>query len=137
MSDGTVEADSVEELLAYQRASQNGHSIRRAKTATSDEATDTLPATAKKLVDVLLVHPDGMDTADAARALGLKNTKGIGGFVGSLTAWGRKNNWKKRQLVVKERRPDGKGRTVRTIKLGGQFRKIAEEGKVPGLKRDI
>jgi hypothetical protein len=134
--DGRIEFTTVEELLAYQKASRNGSRRTRAESSASDANEDALPETARRLVEVLFDAPDGMDTAEAAKALGMREAKGIGGFVASLTGWGRRHNLKKRQLVVKERRPDGKGHNVRRIRLGEQFRKMVKEGKVPGVKLD-
>jgi hypothetical protein len=128
--DGTVEFDTPEELVVYQHASRNGGATKgtRGRHATSDE--EGLPESALRLVKFLLPKPDGVNTSEMAEALGLKEAKGIGGWVTSLTSWGRRHNLPKKQLLVKTRRTNG----ARFMALHENFRKMIKEGKVPGVK---
>jgi hypothetical protein len=138
LKDGSVfEADSVEDVARfYQQLSRNGS---RAKgfvdRPQSTDSEDSLPDHAKRLVSALLPASDGLDTAAVATALGVE-PRGIGGYVTSLTAWGKRRGLVKKQLVQKERRANGHGRMVRRIKVTDFFRKMISEGKVPGMKLD-
>lgn len=132
--DGTVEADSVEELIAYQNSLRGGRA-RGSSRQLEAESEERLPEAARKLVMCLLHFPDGMNTADVAKELGVE-PKGVGGSVTSLTAWGRRHNFTKKQLLEKERRVDGHGHVVRRIALSDRFRKMVEKGEVPGMKLD-
>jgi hypothetical protein len=141
--DGTieaVEADTVEELMAYhhQYASRDGNSAKktaRAQRSSAEDEDERLPEAAEKLVKVLLSATDGMNTTDVARTFGVK-PRGVGGSVNSLIAWGKKRNLKRGQLLIKGRRANGDGHMARTIALAGFFRKMIREGKVPGMKLD-
>jgi hypothetical protein len=134
--DGTVEFDTPEELVAYQHASRNGSTNakrpRGRPRASGDD--EELPESALKLVKLLLPQPDGVNTSDVAKALGLNEAKGIGGSVTSLTSWGRRHNLNKKQLIKKTRRVNGHGHNVRIMALAESFRKMIKEGKVPGVK---
>jgi hypothetical protein len=137
--DGTVEADTPEELVAYQRHfSKNGHAKPAKRMAQSGLGDDDgmLPEAATKLVKLLWTRPQGMETRDIAKAFGLDHAKGIGGSVTSLTAWGRRRDLKKKQLLVKTRRVDGSGHTSRILSLSDFFRKMIMEGRVPGMTLD-
>lgn len=137
--DGTVEADTPEELVAYQRFfSRNGHvkPTRATQGFERDIGDATLPEAALKLVKLLWAHQGGMDTREIAKSFGLDHTKGIGGSVTSLAAWGRRQNLGRKQMLVKTRRPDDNGRIVRVLSLSDFFRKMIKEGKVPGVKLD-
>ncbi len=128
--DGTVEADSVEELVAYQRSLRNGQPSKILRAEQPGEGEEPLPEAAEKLVRLLLRSADGMDTADVAISLGV-DPKGVGGSVTSLTSWGRRHGFSKKQLIVKDRRENGHGRMVRRLALSERFRKMIEQGEVP------
>lgn len=134
--DGTVEADTPEELVAYQYASRNGGASSkkpaRSRAASGDE--EMLPVSAQKLIEILFPATNGLVTSDVAKALGLSEPKAIGGSVTSLTAWGRRHNFTKKQLLIKSRRSNGNGHNVRVMGLTESFRKAIREGKVPGMK---
>lgn len=131
--DGTIEADTPQELIEYQRSSsRNGYHTQ--KKSSADVEDGPLPEAASKLVKLLLPHHDGMETREIAKAFGLEHAKGIGGSVNSLAAWGRRRNlgkklFSKRQLVTA-------GKSVRILLLSDFFRKMVKEGKVPGVKLD-
>jgi hypothetical protein len=141
--DGTieaVEADTVEELVAYhqQYSSRDANSakkISRAQHFTPDSEDEKLPEAAEKLVRLLISENDSMNTSDIAEIFGVK-PRGVGGSVNSLIAWGKKRNLKRSQLLIKGRRANGNGHLARTIALTGFFRKMIKEGKVPGMKLD-
>jgi hypothetical protein len=135
--DGTVEADTPEELVAYQFASRNGapnpnKKAPRVRRIVGDE--EPIPESAQKLIALLFPEPKGLITSDVAKALGLSEPKAIGGSVTSLTAWGRRHNFTKKQLLTKTRRSNGSGHNVRVMALTENFRKMIKEGKVPGMK---
>lgn len=137
--DGTVEADTPEELVAYQRQfSRNGHPklAKRAMQSALGDDDGMLPEAATKLVKLLWTRPQGMETRDIAKAFGLDHAKGIGGSVTSLTAWGRRRDLKNKQLLVKTRRVDESGHTARILSLTDFFRKMVMEGRVPGMTLD-
>jgi hypothetical protein len=140
--DGTIdaiEADSVEELLEYQRRLQCSGNHAQKVTPTQQEMLaaeeEALPEAAQKLVRLLVAHPDGMNTVDVAQALGVQ-ARGVGGSITSLNAWGRKRDLTKRQLLTKDRRASGNGHTVRRIALAERLRRMIQEGKVPGMTLD-
>jgi hypothetical protein len=136
-----VEADTVAELVGYhqQYASRNGTAPTkkgpRIKYSPGEEGDEPLPEAAEKLVKLLFSASDGMDTGDIAVKFGVE-PKGVGGSVTSLTAWGRRHNLSKKQLLRKERRENGHGHFVRRLALSDHFRKMIKEGKVPGMKID-
>ncbi|MCL4524034.1 MAG: hypothetical protein M1453_14075 [Acidobacteria bacterium] len=133
-----IEVDSVEELLTiYQQFPLAGnragtHSFVPRKLS-ADTDNSPLPESAARLVSLLYSAPHGMNTFDVAKALHV-DPKGVGGFVTSLTSWGRRRGLTKKQLIMKERRPNANGRMVRRINLTDFFRKMIEDGKVPGMK---
>lgn len=137
--DGTLEFDTPEELVAYQSATRNGAAnaprrVGRPRRVSGDD--EPLPESALKLVKFLLPEPNGVNTSEMAHALGLKEAKGIGGSVTSLTSWGRRHNLNRKQLITKTRRVNGHGHNVRFMALAESFRKMIKEGKVPGVKLD-
>lgn len=141
LSDGSVvEADSVDELLKYQQSlhsSRNGAKLLRAQRRATPvtNADEELPEHARKLVELLLPQTEGMDSAEIAKHFDV-DPRGVGGYVTSLTRWGDKAGLKKKELIVKERRDNGNGDSVRRIKLTVSFRKMLKDGKVPGMKLD-
>jgi len=138
--DGRIEAievDSVEEAIAYQRQAHRNGTVSKGENRPAATGTDdALPVAAQKLVELLMVEPHGVETSTLAAVLGLKEAKAIGGTVTSLTSWGRRNGLTKRNLLVKGRKANGHGKTVRTMALSESFRKMINEGKVPGMKLD-
>jgi hypothetical protein len=137
--DGTVEFDTADELIAYQHASRNGTASPAKKASRNRHIIgddEPLPESALKLVKFLLPKSDGVNTSEMAKALGLNEAKGIGGWVTSLTSWGRRHNLSKKQLLVKTRRANGHGHNARFMALHESFRKLIKEGKVPGVKLD-
>jgi hypothetical protein len=131
------EFDTPEELVAYQHASRNGGTnTKRPRGRRVSGEDEGLPEAALKLVKSLLPHPDGVNTSEMAKELGLNEAKGIGGSVTSLTSWGRRHNFSKKQLIKKTRRVNGHGHNVRVMALTESFRKMIKEGKVPGVKLD-
>ncbi len=142
LEDGsTIEADSVQELVAYQRASAEARNGSRSKSTRNRQhdlvfvAEDELPRNARMLVDALLPNPKGVESAEVARLLGV-SPRGMGGYVTALASWGKRRGLTKRQLLEKGRHKNGGGKIVRTISLSGLFRKMLKEGQVPGMKLD-
>src|SRR5258708_6011537 len=132
--DGTVEADTPQELVEYQRSfSRNGYHAQKKSSADVDDGP--LPEAASKLVKLLWPHHDGMETREIAKAFGLEHAKGIGGSVNSLAAWGRRRNLGKKLFV--KRHMIRAGKSERILLLSDFFRKMIKEGKVPGMKLDI
>jgi hypothetical protein len=131
--DGTVEADTPQELVEYQRSfSRNGyHAPKKSSTEVED---GPLPEAASKLVKLLWPRHDGMETREIARAFGLEHAKGIGGAANSLAAWGRRRNLKKKLFFKKHIITAGK--SERILLLSDFFRKMVKEGKVPDVKLD-
>src|ERR1700733_3791519 len=128
-----------EELVAYQIASRNGGGSASKKTSRTKRVArdeEPIPESAQKLITLLLPAQNGLVTSDVAKALGLNETKAIGGSVTSLTAWGRRHNYTKKQLLTKTRRTNANGHNVRVMALTESFRKMLKEGKVPGVKLD-
>jgi hypothetical protein len=143
--DGSIEAiaDSVEELIAYHQrfAAQNGSAnlTRRSeppKNSPLSESDDSLPEAALRLVKHLYQAQGEVKTSDLQHAFGLSEPRAIGGTVTSLTSWGRRHNLSKKQILIKGRRANGNGHTVRTMALTESFRKMIREGKVPGVTLD-
>src|ERR1051326_6610122 len=125
--DGTVIFDTPEEYAVYQAASRNGagnHAKKASRSRRISGEEEPLPEAALKLVKYLLPIPGGVNTTDMAHALGLAEAKGIGGSVTSLTAWGRRHNLTKKQMLVKTRRANGNGHNARIMALHESFRKM-------------
>jgi hypothetical protein len=141
LADGTsVESDNVEDLARfYQHLSRNGdHKQKKSQTVLATENgngdLEPLPETASGLVKLLFAEQDGLDTSVLAKGLGV-GPRGIGGFITSLSNWGRRNGFaSKKHLLVKGRRADDK--SIRTMTLHKHFRQVLKEGKVPGMKLD-
>jgi hypothetical protein len=137
-----VEADTVGELLEYQRQLQKKSQQKKQEeysaihlSPTAELVDNSIPERAKLLVTYLMKQPEGMDSAVLARHLGVE-PRGVGGSITSLLSWGDRNGLSKRQMIRKFRRPTGTGSTVRGIALHSFFRKMIEEGKVPGMILD-
>lgn len=138
LKDGSqVESDSVGDLLEFYRQVSNGHPRPKtiAESRVTKSANSDLTEAAKKLIGLLLPALDGVDTGTVAKSFGV-SPKGIGGTVTALTRWGQKNGLSKKQMLVKNRRTNVDGRSVRTLALTESFRKMIKEGKVPGVKLD-
>jgi len=130
-----IEADSAEELAsAYQQFLRaNGRKGRMPiDVPSASGANEALPANALKLVRLLLPKPQGMNSHDVARELGVE-PRGLGGFVTSLSNWGRRHNLTKKQIITKERRANGHGHLVRNLALTDRFRQMIQDGKIKGL----
>lgn len=129
-----VEADSPEELFAYHQLFLGGSKakIRPLAKPTGEPADhdEPLPETAKRLVRLLAAFPEGMNSGDVAKALGVP-AQGVGGYVTSLAAWGKRHGFpSKTELVTRTRRPNADGHFMRRLKLAEGFAKIIKEGKV-------
>jgi len=139
-ADGSViQADSPEELAQYEKALdaiRNGTRPKgrrgKQRVVVSDEE---LPEHAQELAALLLKHSDGMASAEVGKHFGV-DARGIGGYVTSLTNWGRRHGFTKRQMVKTDRRDNGHGHSVRRIRLADFFREKIKKGEVPGVKLD-
>jgi hypothetical protein len=137
----TVEADSVEELVTYQRALEGrrrnppSKPARIQKQAVLPLGDEELPEPARKLVDILLPFPNGLQSAKIAQELNV-SPRGVGGYVTALTSWAKRRGMNARQLLDKGRHSNGGGGMVRTLSISKSFRKMIQEGQVPGMKLD-
>ena len=128
----SIETDTPQEAatLYRQLLSPNGASpSSEPSVAARAKKPRPLPEGARRLMEQLYPHPEGVPSQALAKILGI-DPKGLGPLVISLGRWARET-WGvgTKPILVKERRPDPMGNLVRTLKFADYFRKrIEEEG---------
>ena len=143
LKDGAfVEFDSVSQLVEFYKqlsptTTNNGNHKTRVSTRNNrvDRELDEMPESPLKLVKFLFGATGAVDSDAVVKTLGISG-RAIGGTVTSLGFWAKRHNLEKKQMLVKGRRANGNGRSVRTLALTESFRKMIREGKVPGVKLD-
>jgi len=116
-----VYADSPEELAQFwnsldgqaplpSKASETGQNAR-------PKPSRGLPDRGKRLVRLLLEHPDGVPTSQVAEHLGIEAAKGVGPTIVSVVKWAGEMNFLKREVIMKFRRRHN-GEPTRFLRLG-------------------
>jgi hypothetical protein len=135
-----VEADTAMELVEYHRQyAPNASKPPKAEWRRdfADRSAEPMPEVGHRLVKLLYSANTALRTTEVAQALGLQHPRGVGGFVTSLTAWGKHLQLSKKAMLVKGRSRSPSGKFVRTMALTDNFRRMIRDGKIPGMSPDI
>src|SRR5437879_2151210 len=127
----SIEVDSVEEAIQFLRNFNGRRDVRVADRVfearmAPKERPRPLPPSARKLVQSLVEHPQGMKSTAIAKALEIE-PRGLGPVVVSLIRWAKRLELAKRDVIIGERVREN-GRAVRLLKLGAPLMKRIKEG---------